>query len=140
MTRPVPAVTGFTAPYWAAVGEGVLRMPVCTACGHRFFPPEPACPVCRAEPGWEASAGLGTVYSVTVVHRRPALGFEVPFALALVELDEGWILMTHVVGVPPERVRIGDRVELHPERAADDPLVHLPCFRPLGAPERKDLP
>jgi hypothetical protein len=109
--RMLPTPTELSAPFWSGLADGRLRLPACGACGHRFFPPRPACPSClRQDLTWVDTSGEGTVYSVTVVHRRPASGFDVPFALALVELDDGWTVMTHVVGCAPDDVRIGLRV------------------------------
>ena len=43
------------------------------------------------------SNGLGTVYSFTVVHRAPTEDFATPYVLAIVQMDEGWNLMTRIV-------------------------------------------
>lgn len=130
--RPVPTPSALTAPFWDATRRGELRMPFCDGCGSWFFTPEARCPRCLAA-GWRyrGVAGTGTVYSVTVVHRAPGPGFDVPFALAIVELDEGVSLLSHVVGVAPEDVRIGQRVRVRlrplteritvPEFAPEDP-------------------
>jgi uncharacterized OB-fold protein len=118
-----------TAPFWAAAGRGELVVPECSACGLRFFVPEPACPRCLSE-RWEylACSGRGTVYSVTVVHRSPGPGFQTPFALAVVDLDDGPALLTHVVGCDPERVGIGMPVRVLFRRLTDE--IVLPYFTP----------
>jgi uncharacterized OB-fold protein len=74
--------------------------------------------------------GAGTVYSATIVHRKPAEGFEVPFVLALVEIDPGWILMTHVLGCPPDEVAVGARVRLTVDRDVPPgaPVSAVPAF------------
>jgi uncharacterized protein len=68
----------------------------------------------RVLPGleWRESAGLGTVYATTVVRRRG----EPPHNVALIDLDEGFRMMSRVEGTAPEDVRIGMRV-----RVAFDP-------------------
>ena len=132
-TRPLPTPTSLSAPFWSAVEKGQLRLPACPACGCRFFPPRPACPDCRgAAIDWVLTDGTGTVYSATVVHRKPADGFEVPFVLALVEISPGWILMTHVVGCPPDEVEVGTRVRLVADRAVPPggPVSAVPVFTP----------
>lgn len=127
MSRPVPVPTALTEPFWEATRRGQLVVPQCAACGLRFFVPEPACPRCLSQ-SWEyaPTSGRGTVYSVTVVHRAPGPGFATPFALAVVDLEDGPPLLTHVVGCDPERVEIGVRVRVAFERLTD--RITLPCF------------
>lgn len=111
--RPVPLPTSLSAPFWEATRRGQLMIPHCARCDRWFFTPELACPGCL-ERDWtyREVRGTGTVYSVTVVHRAPSPGFDPPFALAIIELDEGAMMLSHVVGVPPEEVRIGQRVRV----------------------------
>nr|BFE38918.1 hypothetical protein GCM10010200_111690 [Actinomadura rugatobispora] len=90
MSRPVPVPTELTRPFWEGTRRGELLIPRCADCGTRFFVPEPVCPGClSADWSYEPSSGRGAVYSVTVVHRAPGPGFEVPFALAVIDLDDG---------------------------------------------------
>ena len=70
---------------------------------------------------WRVSAGLGTVYATTVVRRRGEPGAN----LALVDLDEGFRMMTRVEGIEPEAVAIGMRVRVRPGGEA-------PVFEPAG--------
>lgn len=95
----LPGHSELTAPFWDAVGRRELVRPVCKACGRSFFTPQVACTHCLSE-DWEyrPSAGRGVVYSATVVHRAPGPGFEVPFRLAVVDLDEGWSMLANLVG------------------------------------------
>lgn len=94
---PVPVPTELSEPFWDAARRGDLVVPYCPNCELRFFVPEPACPGCMAA-DWHyvPSAGRGTVYSVTVVHRAPGPGFDTPFALAVIDLDDGATLLSHV--------------------------------------------
>jgi uncharacterized protein len=129
MSRPVPVPTSLTRPFWAAARRGHLVLPHCPVCDLRFFVPEPVCPGCLS-PDWryEPSAGEGAVYAVTVVHRVPGPGFDVPFALAIVDLDDGATLLTHVVGCDPAAVTVGLRVRVD-LRPLDDEIT-LPYFVP----------
>lgn len=88
--------------------------------GRAVFPPRLAEPGTGAPLLWEASAGTGVVYSTTVVRRRG----EEPHNIALVDLDEGFRMMSAVVDCPPEDVRIGMRVTVG---FTDD---NQPVFRP----------
>lgn len=99
-----PGASALTAEFWTAAQRHELVRPVCRACGRSFFTPQIACPHCLSQ-DWEyrVSAGTGTVYSATVVHRPPSPGFEVPFRLGIVDLDEGWSMLANFVGGPGER-------------------------------------
>ena len=76
------------------------------------------------------ASGRATVYSFTVTHQNQAPGFreELPYVLALVELEEGPRLMTNVVDCAPAEVRIGMPVEVVFEDCT--PEITLPKFRP----------
>lgn len=125
--RPVPAPTPLSADFWAATRRGELVIPFCARCPRWFFTPELVCPGChRRDWAYRPVAGTGTVYSATVVHRAPGPGFETPFALAVVILDEGVSLLSHVVGGPPDQVRIGDRVRVTMRRLTAE--ITLPEF------------
>ncbi|HVM78267.1 MAG TPA: OB-fold domain-containing protein [Stellaceae bacterium] len=97
--------------FWAGCAAGELRFQRCAACGRAQFYPRPFCASCGGEPCWEVSAGRGTVYSVTTVARAPTPEFAAlaPYAIALVDLDEGFRMMTHAApGLAiGSRVRIG---------------------------------
>jgi uncharacterized protein len=119
----------FTRPFWEAVADGRLLVPECTACGRRFFTPEPLCAHCgSASWRWVPSPGTGAVYSVSVVHQPVNNDHEVPFALAIVDLDDDWTMLTHVVGCAPDKVRIGMRIRFDPDTARSR---RLPVFRPV---------
>jgi uncharacterized OB-fold protein len=129
MSRPVPVPTPLSRPFWDAARRGDLVVPHCPACDLRFFVPEPACPGCMARDwGYVPSAGRGTVYSVTVVHRAPGPGFDTPFALAVIDLDDGATLLTHVDTDDPDDVVIGMRVRVDFRPLTDE--ITLPYFVP----------
>ena len=130
MNRPEPITSELTEPFWQACRRHRLTVQRCRDCGTRFFTPEVACTGC-ASFGWEwvHSDGVGTVYSYTVVHRAATPGFPTPYVVAAVDLDDGWTMMTHVVGCPAEEVAIGMRVGV--EFVEVSPRTTLPCFSPL---------
>lgn len=129
--RVPPNVTPLTQPFWDAARAHVLVRPVCWRCGTSFFSPRLACPVCLAEDWtYEASSGRGTVHSFTVVHRAPRDAFEVPYVVADVDVEEGWNLMTTIVGCPPQEVHIGQRVTVSWLEVG--PGTVLPAFTPAG--------
>ena len=120
-----------TEPYWTAAREGKLLLKRCRNCAHVFFYPRSHCPKCwAAETEWVPSTGRGTVYSYTVIAHHDVSPFKdwLPYVVALVELEEGPRMVTHIVGVEPAAVRVGQAVEVVFERIDD--TVTLPKFRP----------
>jgi uncharacterized OB-fold protein len=73
------------------------------------------------------SSGRGTVYSYTVVHRPPRPAFAVPYIVAIVELDEGWHMLTNLVDVAPAAVTVGMPVEASFRPMSEE--ITLPYFR-----------
>jgi len=126
VARPGGTTTPATAPYWTAAADGRLLIQRCGGCGHLQHYPRTLCARCwSAELDLIAAAGTGTVWTYTIVHHpgHPAWNTEVPYVLALVELDEGPRLMTNIVDVPVDQVHVGQRVTLTPPDAAADPPV-----------------
>jgi uncharacterized OB-fold protein len=126
---PVPRPTLESEPYWTGCREGELRFRRCAACGHAVFEPRPLCPRCHTtELPWEVSAGTGEVYSWSVVWRPQTPAFAVPYAPAIVRLDEGFDMVSAIVGCEPGDIHDGQpvRVEFHPV----DDVITLPFFTP----------
>jgi uncharacterized OB-fold protein len=76
--------------------------------GKAIFYPRIANPIDGEDLSWEISKGLGTVYSTTAIYSRD----EKPFNVALIDLDEGFRMMSRIEGIDPEDVRIGMRVKV----------------------------
>jgi uncharacterized OB-fold protein len=136
MTPVVPIVPDAeTRPFWEGIAEGELRLQRCSACGKAVFYPRAVCPHCFAgELTWFRAAGTGTIYSYTVAHRAfGEFATQVPFTVALVDLDEGVRMLTRIVDTQPDKVRIGARVRLEITRlggdGTDEENPALPCFR-----------
>ena len=76
----------------------------CLACQEAFFYPREICPRCSSSSvEWFECSGRATLYSYVIEH-RPAPGFadDVPYVVALVELEEGPRMMTNIVGIKPD--------------------------------------
>jgi uncharacterized OB-fold protein len=132
LVRPAPVRTAAGEPFWAATAEHRLVLQRCAACGAVQHYPRSACRVCLStELAWIDAAGTGTVYSFTVVRRpmMPAFREAAPYVYALVDLDEGVRMITNVVGVAVDDVRIGQRVRVVFEAAEDGTM--LPLFTPV---------
>lgn len=125
--RPRPEPSALTAEFWEAARRHVLVRPRCNSCGRSFFVPQAVCTHCLSNHwSYEPSSGRGTVYSATVAHRAPYPGIEAPFQLAIVDLEEGWTMLSNVVGGGP--VAIGAPVHVTWLDVADD--YSLPVFAP----------
>ncbi len=126
---PLPRPTELSRPHWDGCREGVLRVQRCRECRTYVFIPEPFCTECQSvELEWVESSGRGTVYSMTTVYRPQRPEFEVPYTVAIVELEEGWHMLTNLVDCPPEEMRVGLPVEVTFRRMSEE--VTLPLFRP----------
>lgn len=85
--------------------------------GVAFFYPRAVAPGSGAEdPPWEVSAGLGTVYSTTCVRARGG-----DHNVALIDLDEGFRILSRVETPAPDAVRIGQRVRVRMRTDGDEP-------------------
>lgn len=124
-----PVISKDTEFFWAGTAAGELRIQRCGACHRLRHPPGPACPECGAlKPEYVVASGLGEVYSFVVHHHPPVPGRELPFVIALVELDEGVRLLAELVDVPADAVRIGLPVRISFVR--NDEELTMPVWRP----------
>ena len=106
-------------------------MPRCNDCGKYHFYPHPLCPHCSsAKLEWVEVSGRGKLYSYTVVHRAPSKAFadEVPYVVAVVELEEGPRLMSNLKGCAPEAAKIGMSLKVAFRKLSES--VTLPVFEP----------
>jgi uncharacterized protein len=131
--RPVPLLDSVTRPFWEATKRSELLVQECPECGHRQFYPRSICTVCGAVPGWMTSEGKGVVHTFTVVRQTGAYPFNqwTPYAIAVVELDEGPRIMGGVIGCAVDDVRIGMRVEVEFVSLNDE--AALPFWRPSAS-------
>lgn len=110
--------------YKEKLAQGRFEIQKCAACGRHVFYPRVQCPHCGGpDLDWIAPSGEGTVYSTTVVRRKPADGGD--YNVALVDLAEGPRMMCRVVELPPEAVRIGMKVTARIAGAGEAALVEF---------------
>jgi uncharacterized OB-fold protein len=127
--RPLPLPDPETAFFWEATARRKLEILRCQTCKTWVHYPKPSCWNCSSgdlKP--EEVSGRGTVYSYTVTH-QDVPGYTAPFAVVIVELEEqaGLRMVSNVVDVPPDDVRIGMPVEVTFQPVAED--VWLPLFK-----------
>jgi uncharacterized OB-fold protein len=108
--------------YQAELDAGRWRIQRCGGCGRHVFFPRVGCPHCGdAALDWVAPSGLGTVYAVTTLRRKPAEGGDLN--VSLVDLDEGVRMMSRIANQAPAAVRIGQRVQARVETKDSQGLV-----------------
>ena len=132
--RPEPPVSTLTEPFWSGALAGELRLQQCRKCGHIRYPIAEICPRClSSECAWATLTGAGTVQTYAIFDRayHDAWKSEVPYVVALVELDEGPVFLTNIIGVDPSQVAVGQRVAATFERRSQ--TAALPQFRPAEA-------
>ena len=124
------APTSPLATYLAHLEQGHLAYQFSPEAAAPVFFPRVICPKTGSTNlQWRISAGLGTVHSTTVVHPQQGA----PYNIALIDVDEGFRMMSRVEDVPPEQVRIGMRVQFRVHRpGGDEPPC--PVFTPLDPP------
>ena len=128
--RPAPA----SLPYWQAAKEHRLALPKCEDCSQFWFPPSRTCPHCLStNVSFQNVSGRGKVFSFVTFHRvyRPAFAEDVPYVVALVELEEGPRVLSNILGVTHEDVRCEMPVEVVFDDYDEE--VSIPKFRPVGA-------
>ena len=114
--KPLPDVTNEKMrPYWEAAKRHELRMQRCPDCGYVRFPPTQHCPECLNEnDDWVELSGRGTVWSFGVYYHVFNASFQddIPYNVALVELEEGPRLVTNIVGTDNEAIEMGMPVQV----------------------------
>ena len=132
--RPLPRFPEpDTQPFWDATKNHELKYQKCDDCKGVVFFPRSHCAACGSSKlSWHTSKGEGTVYTYSVVrlNRHPSFFDLGPYAIAYVDLDEGFRIMTNVVGVadPLNDVKIGMRVKVRWEDQEGG--LSLPMFAP----------
>ena len=128
LPAPVPDLD--TEPFWEGCQEERFLVPECTSCGTRRWPPGPMCPACQSmDTRWIESAGRGSVYSWLVVHNpvNPVLAEQVPYVVAMIDLEEGVRVVGNVDGCHSDSVHAGMAVAVIFERHEGGMMI--PNFR-----------
>ncbi len=128
--KPLPKPTPETQVFWDGAKAGELKLQRCDDCSHVYFPARPFCPDCSSRNvDWFTASGRAKLFSYVINHRAPP-GFEAPYVIAVVELEEGPRMMTNLIDCPqtPEAMELDMPLEVAFEKATDD--ITLPKFRP----------
>lgn len=118
--------------YADGLAAGQLLLQRCEDCGRHQFYPRIACSHCTGSKlTWVRAAGGGQIASFTVVRRGVSADFTAPYVVALVDLDEGVRMMTHIIDADPEQLEIGMPVALDFQQVAIA-SGRQPVFRPAA--------
>lgn len=96
-----------------------------TKDGKAVFYPRVVAPETGGPLEWKISKGLGTVYATTTVHPRKGD----PYDVSMIDLDEGFRMMSRVENIDPMDVKIGMRVKVRMMPATEKEPAH-PVFDP----------
>lgn len=130
--KPLPKINSDNKPFWEGCHLHELRFQQCSDCGYVRWPPAIICPECHSlESKWLISDGIGKVYTFVVYHIPYSQGFiaDLPYVVAVVELNEGPHLLTNIVGCHLEDITCDMPVQITWEDVTDE--VSLPKFKPL---------
>jgi len=129
--RPLPTIYPETQFYWDGARDGKLLLQSCPFCDKAYFPPRPFCPTCGSRDVVVSEAsGKGRLYSYIISH-LPAPGYEPPFTVAVVMLDEGVKMVANILDYPadPEALILDMPLEVTFEQRGE---IAVPQFKPAG--------
>ena len=131
VAKLIPQPVGLNAEFYAYCAAGELRFQRCRACSTWRHPPRVRCAHCGSDDvEWALASGRGHVYSWTITHRPIDPGFadELPYAVLVVEMEEGPRLIGNLRDLAPAELTIGLDVEVVFDPVAEN--VALTHFRP----------
>ena len=133
VSKPIPIPDEITAPFYDGARAGRLMLQHCTACDRWSFPVRERCPHCFANKlEWRAASGRGTLYTFAIMHQvmNPGFAGAVPYNVSQIDLEEGVRMISNVVGVANDALKIGMKLEAVFEDVGDG--VSVPKFRPVA--------
>ncbi len=128
--KPIPAITPDMTEFFDGARDGRLMVQKCGGCGVLRFPAYEICSKCNStESSWVPVSGRGEVFSFNIMHQvyHPAFAAEVPYAVVVVELEEGCKFVSNLHGIKPHEIKCGMPVEVMFEKLSDE--VSIPKFR-----------
>ncbi len=128
--KPMPESDEQSAPFYEAAARGVLLLKGCALCGTVLGPAAEFCSECLAEGlTWREASGNATLFTFGIMHQKfPGFEGEVPYNIAVVQLEEGPRMSTNVVDCSSENLVVGMRLRVVFQDAGNGVMV--PRFRP----------
>jgi uncharacterized OB-fold protein len=128
--KPLPIITDENREYWEYIKKHELRMQKCGQCEWIRFPVSILCPKCHSmETEWVKLSGRGVIYSYVIYRMayHPAYQDDIPYVVAIIQLEEGPRMESNITGSKVEDVRIDLPVEVLFEDVTD--TITLPKFK-----------
>jgi uncharacterized OB-fold protein len=129
--RILPVVDDLNRPFWEGCRSGTLVVQACRSCTRLRYPITPVCPRCTGrEWSWQPLTGTGAVYTFAVFRHayNDAWRDRVPYTVAIVELDEGVMMIGDLVEIAPKDVYVGLRVRVDFDSVTAE--LAIPRFAP----------
>ncbi|MEO8953513.1 MAG: Zn-ribbon domain-containing OB-fold protein [Ktedonobacteraceae bacterium] len=132
-SKPLPVVTEVSRPFWEGCRSGILRLQYCDQCQQHQFYPRLYCMHCGFDKlSWVAASGRGVIYSYTIIHQNKSPEFvqDTPYNVAIIQLAEGPRMVSNIVGISLEDLRIDLPVKIVFDPVTD--TISIPRFEPLA--------
>lgn len=128
--KPLPLVDEDSQEFWDAAKKHKLLIQSCPKCNTRYHNGF-VCHLCGAKTEYVEASGKGRVYTWVIFHQKYHASFEadLPYNVAIVELEEGPLYMTNLVGVKNEEIRLNMPVQVVFDDVTEE--ISLPKFRPV---------
>ena len=129
--KPLPLITDLSKVFYDGCKDGKLLYQRCGDCSTIVFFPKMQCPNCLGDKfEWQESKGKGKIYTFTVTYEYapPEFMEDVPYAVAIVKMDEGFTIMSNIVECDFDDLACDMPVEVVFEDLTDE--ISLPKFRP----------
>ena len=124
MARSRAVMSIYDRLMWKSIDAGKWQLQQCDDCGAHRYPPGPICDKCLSmDSTWQDLSGRGKVLSWVVFHRQYLADYNPPYNAVAVQLAEGPIVVTNLVGPEPEGGWIGRDVEICYEADAEDQTI-----------------
>lgn len=116
--KPLPrgANPPHTKPFWEAAKNHQLVLPRCTKCSRYHFYPREECPHCFSkELEWVPASGKARLYSYTIIRQpiNPSFADDVPYPFAMVQMDEGVRMISNIVGIGVDQLKVDMPLQVH---------------------------
>lgn len=130
--KPLPEPGPESKPFWESCKKHTMEVQRCKDCGFYRWPPATVCANCLSmNLEWTRVSGKGKVFTFVIFHQRYHPGFaeDIPYPVAIVELEEGPRMVSNIVGCKNEEIKCDMPVEVVYEDVT--PEFSLPKFKPL---------
>lgn len=128
--KTLPLITPTSKVFYDGCNEGKLLYQKCRDCNEVIFFPQSICPGCLSHNvEWKESQGKGKLYSFTITHSNapPEFAKDTPYVLAIVEMNEGYKMMTNIIETDFDRLKCDVDVEVVFDKVTEE--ITLPKFR-----------